>query len=151
LGTKVIKMLMRIEDRADKVSNKITHVEERLMRLVYRKHEVCRIISQSIEAANPELKKDWIAGAILQDLELYEEAQFRQGKAVTIEAKAEIISEAMVTAYFAKVSDKKKACIKVTLKDIEDMSEVWFGIQVQGPKKYQDHQGKTKTNILFKK
>ena len=54
LGEKLLNILMRIEDRCDKVSNELTHVQEQTMRLVYREHEVIRICSQHIiEADNP--------------------------------------------------------------------------------------------------
>ncbi len=79
-AVKVVKMLMRIEDRCDKVSNKITHIEERLMRLVYREHEVIRICLQAIGEANPEVNKEWIKGAIETELECFEGAQERQKK-----------------------------------------------------------------------
>ncbi len=61
---KVVEMMMRIEDRCGKVSNKVEQIELRLMRLAYRAHEVIRTFSQVIGEVKPDLKKEWIKGRI---------------------------------------------------------------------------------------
>ena len=133
-GNQVIKMLLRIEDRADKVSNKITHIEERLMRLVYRQYEVIRICSQIIVEADPEKGKEWCKNHILTELQCFVEAQERQSKTVDDERKAVVVKAAMEAALVMITGEEDEAVkknVQETIKDLKANGQKWLGFEVQ--------------------
>jgi exonuclease III len=130
-GRQVIEMLLRIEDRCDKTANKVTHIEERMMRLVYKEFEVIRIISQYVVEAKPEISKEWVKNHIRNELARFVEAQELQGKLVDEAQKGRILKGAMMAAQ-EKTKDmhgKGQSRVMGTIKDLQATCQASFNIQ----------------------
>ena len=72
------KQPRQITKQCDKVSNNITHCEERLMKLVYKEFEVIRICGQYVSEADAKLNKDWVKNHVRSELRHFVEAQERR-------------------------------------------------------------------------
>ena len=112
----------------DKTANKVTHIEERMMRLVYKEFEVIRIISQYVVEAKPEISKEWVKNHIRNELARFVEAQVLQGKLVDEAQKGRIVKGAMMAAQAKNkdMSAKDKSRILMTCKDLQATCQASF-------------------------